>query len=74
MKYKLWSEGYATTGDHQRATYQGEYEGETLMEAYLALVKQIYGDDIPDYVRLNEPVIWGCRIFDNEQDARKSFG
>jgi len=26
------------------------------------------------YVNLDTPCIWGCRVFDNETDARKSFG
>ncbi len=70
----LWMEGYAATGESGTAQYLGTYEGETLMEAYLNYIKDFYKNDIPDYVRLNEPVIWGCSVYDNEQDARKYFG
>jgi hypothetical protein len=74
MKFQLWSEGFAATGESATASYEGEFEGETFMDAYLALVKARYGDKPPSYVRLNEPVIWGCRVYDNEADARKGFG
>jgi hypothetical protein len=74
MIYEIWMEGYTASGDSGVAHLLGKYEGETFMEAYLKYVKTKYKDDIPDYVRLNEPVIWGCRCYDNEKDARKYFG
>lgn len=73
-KIKLWMEGYNAQGNSDGASYLGEYEGENLLEAYTTYVKEKYKDNIPNYIRKDEPVIWGCRVFDNEGDARKSFG
>jgi len=73
-KYEIWSEGFSVIEEHASARFEGVFEGETFMDAYLDMVKQQYGANPPDYVKLNEPVIWGCRCFDNEIDARKSFG
>jgi len=73
-EYEIWMEGFASSDGHAGASYCGKFEGETFMDAYLAMVKHKYGDDRPSYVRMNEPVIWGCWCYDNESDARKSFG
>ena len=72
--FELWEEGFLATGNRAKASYLGRFEGETFMDAYLCMVKSVYGDTPPDYVRLDIPQVWGCRIFDNEADARKSFG
>lgn len=73
-KFQLWMEGFSATGENGTASFEGEYEGETFMDAYLAMVKDKYGDNPPSYVHMDKPVIWGCRVFYNEADARKSFG
>lgn len=74
MIFKLWSEGYAITGGHGSATYEGEVEAENLYEAKLTLLRQRYGPKpLPQHL-LDNPTVWGCRLFDNEEDARKSFG
>lgn len=74
MKHELWEQGFKVTGMTAKAQFLGEFEGETFMDAYLEMVKEKYGNEPPDYVNLSEPVIWGVRIFNNEADARESFG
>lgn len=71
-KYEIWSEGYCASGDSAPATLLGVCEGDD------------FRDDCINYANINQPfkelfdskrmTCWGCRLFDNEADARKSFG
>jgi len=72
--FTLWEEGYACTGEHGSANYLGKWQGENFMDAYLAMVKAKYGNPPPNWIHLDKPCIWGCNVYDNERDARKSFG
>jgi hypothetical protein len=68
-EYEVWSEGYCCTGCEGKpvtATFEGSVKAESFEEACDILFK---GRD--DYVNGR---IWGCRLFDNEEDARKGFG
>jgi hypothetical protein len=65
----LWIEGYSATGESASATYLGNYPGDTLKEA-IANFSRSTGEQIDE----DGLSIWGCRIFDNEDDARRSFG
>ena len=70
----LWMEGYAATCEHSPAQNLGTYEALDLDEA----VKH-YMEGHPDSVEWDRfgrgrHAIWACEIFDNEVDARKSFG
>lgn len=77
--YGLWVEGYAATGEHGTAKYLGQAEGDTFGEAV-----QNWYRDTPDAnrnygsLRYNEKrdrwSLWGCEVFDNQADARRSFG
>lgn len=67
-KYEIWMEGYAVTGNTADATLCGTVEAETFAEA---CKKHFKGDKDFDPIKLN---VWGCRLFDNETDARKAFG
>ena len=81
MKYDIWIEGYLTTGMEgipakARCLATGA-EGDSFWDA----VSKWY-NSIPDvkhkYGELsfkgNDIALWGCRLFDNEEDARRSFG
>jgi hypothetical protein len=70
-KYQIWMEGYAATGDHAPAEFCGEYEAESFAEACAAWNKE-RGES--GYFNTNTLTYWGCRFFDNETDARRSFG
>ena len=72
-QWQVWIEGYSITGNHSGAELIGTFEGETFKEACLNWVatlstqdKRIYNEERNTY--------WGCRLFDNSTDARKSFG
>ena len=76
--FEIWTEGYAATGEVGNATCHGTQEAETFEEACIKLL----GNDLdkdnrePDGYRRygGRLCIWACRCFDNEADARKSFG
>lgn len=77
-QFELWVEGYAATGEHGTARFLGRWSGETFDEAVKKWnatknIRSEYGD-----LRWSDNdhmwSVWGCRIFDNEADARRSFG
>jgi hypothetical protein len=71
--FEVWTEGFSATGESGDATFHGEFEGKTFREAvnaYIATDPE-YHNQYYDAKRLT---YWGCRFFDNESDARKSFG
>ncbi len=71
-KYEVWSEGYMATGEHGTAQFLGTEEGETFPEACVkALKKKKWSMSSYDPER---NTYWACRFFDNEADARKSYG
>ncbi|MCD6300828.1 MAG: hypothetical protein J7L82_02015 [Staphylothermus sp.] len=61
-------EGYSITGNYATASYVGNTNAESFEKACFNLLK----DD--DYFDMGNLSIWGCRLFDNEADARESFG
>ncbi len=73
-KISLWMEGYAATGESGTAQCIGTYKAKDLDDA----VKQYMAahPDSVDWDRFGrgKHAIWACEIFDNETQARKSFG
>ncbi len=70
----LWSEGYAATGQHMGATLHGTFTAKSLQDAV-----QQFKDAMPEghsknCIDVENLSFWGCRFFDNEKEARKSFG
>ena len=88
-KYEIWSEGYRASGDSSKAIFIGVFEAETFDEAveeynrtrdkkYTTAAekntrKRYISDEAYEKRRSNWN-IWACNLFDNERDARKSFG
>lgn len=73
-KFEIWVEGFITMDGDSRAWKEGEQEAETFEEAC-----DLYAESHPlfkQYYRKQDgqPIYWGCSLFDNEADARKSFG
>jgi hypothetical protein len=79
----VWIEGYRATGEHGTATSQllhGKIDPESgtvdLDDAMLNWKQN--DEEAARSLRKNEVTgqwsFWGCRIFDNEQQARESFG
>lgn len=89
-KIQIWMEGYAATGESGKAQMIGEYKALDFDDAVLQLNDEAiakYGKPSAEpYTRLSfisqeafekrrsNWKIWGCALFNNEQDARKSFG
>lgn len=73
-KFEIWTEGYAATGEHQPASKMGEAEGETFRDAVLKFMENYSPRKRRDDFNAERLTYWGCRLFDNEADARKSNG
>lgn len=65
-KFEIWAEGYNATGNSAPARFMGYRYGNSLIEACTSLFE---GDPLYKNNRY-----WGCKLFDNEKDARRSFG
>jgi hypothetical protein len=77
--FEVWSEGYAATGESSGATFHGKTMAETFDEACIKLVGKDLDTDESEKDGYNRTSngkmsIWGCELFDNEKDARASFG
>lgn len=73
--YQIWAEGYEATGQSGTATYMGSASGETFKDAVKKLAASKGPEDRAFYnTDRTQPTYWGCGLFDNEADARKSFG
>ena len=72
--YCLWIEGYSCTGNSAPAQYLGSFEAPSFNQACEKY--NLNGGRLPlSYnAEYNEWSNWGCRVFDNETDARRSFG
>ena len=66
--YNIWAEGWCATGGGGGAVFFGESSGNTFREACITLLNK---DKSFNKENLSW---WGCKLFDNEQDARRSFG
>jgi hypothetical protein len=70
----LWIEGFRASGESSNARFLGCYEAQNVLMAadqwVAALPERRLNYRITDGV----PYYWGCRMFDNEADASKTFG
>jgi len=71
QEFEIWSEGYVVTGDEGQAHYHGTVLAETFKKACIFLFDNDEHKKFFDPERMTH---WGCRLFDNEADARKAFG
>ena len=72
MKYEIWSEGYRCTGNSSGAIFLGTFEAESFKTAC-----DLLAENDKEFGRLYDSermTFWGCRLFDNEADARELFG
>ena len=70
--FEIWAEGYVITGNESDATLLRKIEA----PSFKAACDKLALDD-EDFAKHYEPDTlryWGCALFDNEADARKSFG
>jgi hypothetical protein len=69
--FKIYSEGYVITGNRQGAYYVGESQGESFQEA----CENYYSNRTEghDYDKKTNS-LWGCKLFETLEEAKKSFG
>lgn len=70
----LWKEGYAITGQNSDATYLGNFPTNSLKEAVKQFKESKEKEGLENSIDLEKLTDWGCRFFNNEADARRSFG
>ena len=73
--FEIWAEGYIVPECHARAMLMGRQEAETFEQACDLFFENL--TENRDCYRKREdgtPVFWGCRLFDNEADARIAYG
>lgn len=71
-QYEIWSEGYRATCESSGACFHAVSSGETFKNAvdnFAAIDKEFN-----KYYDGENMTYWGCNLFDNERDARKTFG
>lgn len=88
-KYEIWIEGYSATGEHEDAyqlidsnTGKSLWKGCTFQQACVKALNELHWPMLYEaiqglgscYYDAKENSYWGRRFFDNEMDARKSFG
>jgi len=72
VSFDLWIEGYSVSGCRSKASLLGSYDANDIHDAVaqwreeICYVSNMWNGSFYEF--------WGCRIFDNEVEARKSFG
>ena len=77
MKFQVWSEGYLATGMdgiREKARMLAEVEADSFQDACDRLCSDQAWQRQNGNYNAERLTVWGCRLFDNEADARKSFG
>jgi len=70
MLYEIWMEGYVVQGGCGHAHLVASIEANSFQEACDKHFSTV-GDGI---YRSSQLSYWGCRLFDNETDAKRTFG
>ena len=73
--YEVWQEGYIAQGNDARAIRCGRYFAASFRDAVFQYAEENYTSGTKRLVEKDGVISsFGCRFFDNEADARKSFG
>lgn len=72
-EFQIWAEGYQATGEHGEARLVGTQKAYSFHDA-CTMYYETQDASAKAYWNPDRTAIWGCRLFDNEVDARKSFG
>lgn len=70
--FQIWREGYATNGERDTAKFIGMENSTTFEEA--VKLHMLRHPELGIEKRGKRYCIWGCFLYDNEADARKTFG
>ena len=71
--FDIWSEGYTIRGQKGPAQFITRSFGTDFRDACIYAYNL---GDFEGYGHFDEKTLtlWGCHLFDNQEDARKSFG
>ncbi len=75
--YEVWSEGFLATGMNGRpapAKLLATVEADSFSGACDKLLATDAGNEAFGPYDRERRTVWGCRLFDNEADARRAFG
>jgi hypothetical protein len=72
--HEIWTEGYSITGSEGRAQLLATVEAATFAEACDKLCSPAEWQAQHGNYDPQRGTVWGCRLFDNEADARRAFG
>jgi len=70
MKYQIWREGFKAQGESDTAQFLAEIEAIDFPDA----VKEYYRHNPSETFNTDRLTDWGMHHYDNEVDARRSFG
>jgi len=74
QEFEIWAEGCATTGERSEATFHGTFIAPTFHDAVTQWRDTLEDERTRSLVNLDNLTFWGRRLFDNETEARKSYG
>lgn len=77
MKFEIWSEGYLATGMEgipACARKLAEVDADSFREACDKVCSDKSWQERNGDYNAERLTVWGCRLFDNEADARELFG
>ena len=69
--YEIWYEGYNATGNRSGTSYLDKTKGTSFKNACQNFF--VERSDL-NYFDNHTLTYWGCRLYDNEIEARRSFG
>jgi hypothetical protein len=77
--FEVWVEGYRATGESSTAQKLGTFKAISFDQAVDQWLDTKSSDEVQRYYqhhpdREQKHTWWGCDLFDNETEARKSFG
>lgn len=70
--YEIWSEGYECGEERGGAICHGRIEASSFREACDKLAER--NEEFRRNYDQEDMTYWRCRLFDNQEDARKYFG
>lgn len=73
MQYNIWMEGYSCTGESAVARLIATHEGDSFRDACVSFSKNVDAKRLGIFDEENLS-FWGCRLFENEKEARLRFG
>lgn len=72
-QYEIWCEGFVTMESKSGAQLLGKIRATSFKSAAVEFFEH-YGESVNKYFDRESMSFYGCKLFDNEADARKTFG